>query len=112
MSIRRAVVKKYSVEFYATMKNSEGEKYIHWGKKRPEHSFKNKSYVHVVGCNFCLKQKDRPYLQMYKNVQKATRATIEQWISLGKGSQVDGQSFEGNFTFHFTTVFWSDFSSE
>lgn len=29
ISIRRAVVKKYSVEFYATMKNSEGEKYIH-----------------------------------------------------------------------------------
>lgn len=28
---------------------------------------------------------------MYKNVQKATRATIEQWISLGKGSQVDGK---------------------
>jgi len=28
ISIRRAVVKKYSMEFYATMKNSEGEKYI------------------------------------------------------------------------------------
>lgn len=33
ISIRRAVVKKYSVEFYATMKNSEGEKYIHWEKE-------------------------------------------------------------------------------
>lgn len=66
ISIRREVVKKYSMEFYVIMKNSEGEKYVLTRKGDQNISFKNKSAVHIVGCNFNKKQ-ERLYLQMHKN---------------------------------------------